>query len=119
MRLEVGLLCRRLLCKRQLCLSNTHRAVGRELVDDCQLAEPERSTGELSPRSNIRFGGAALRCGLLRKWWPSPDTGRDVPSSCDVSVGCGLARSRVQNSAFSLFGYETTFLTGRFTFKRM
>jgi len=91
MRLGVGLLCRRLLRKRQLSQSNTHRAVGRDIVDDCQLAEPERSAGQPAARSNIPFGGAVLGCGLLRKQQcPSPDTGRDVARSHDVSIVCGL-----------------------------
>src|SRR6516164_2057088 len=93
MRLGVGLLGRRLLRKRQLCLSNAHRAVGRQLVDDCKLTEPQRSTGQRALRNNMRFVGAVLGCRLLRQWWPSPDTRRDMASSCHVSIGLWFARS--------------------------
>ena len=92
MRLGVELLGRRLLQKRSRCLSNARRAVGREPLEDCQLAEPQRSTGQRAFWSNMRFGGAVLGCGLLRHYWPSPDTGREVARCCDVSIGFALAR---------------------------
>jgi|SRR6516225_6607034 len=91
MHLGIGLLGRRRLRKRQRRLSNAHRTLGRELLDDCQLAEPQLR--ERAARSNMRIGGAVLGCRRLRQWWPSPDTGRKVARSCDVAIGCGLARS--------------------------
>ncbi len=44
---------------------NPHRAVGREPLDDSQLTEPQRSTGQRALGSNVRIGLRLLGCRLL------------------------------------------------------